>query len=134
MCLPYRGKSTLKPSHAWWHKIGEIGSPWEAAVAAEWEDERHPGDWVKVVRRFRDGHEQEWWALELDVGPYGPESAQRAVIATTDPQELPEKATWYLVSNLLHPDTELAKKGELAPADLCEIVRLYGLRMWVEQS
>src|SRR5215210_4353045 len=24
----------LKPSHAWWHKVGEIGSPWEAAVAA----------------------------------------------------------------------------------------------------
>jgi SRSO17 transposase len=19
----------LKPSHAWWHKIGEIGSPWK---------------------------------------------------------------------------------------------------------
>ena len=24
----------LKPSHAWWHKEGEIGSPFEAAVAA----------------------------------------------------------------------------------------------------
>ena len=48
----------LKPSHAWWHRVGEIGSPWEAAMAAEWEDERHPGDWVKVVRSFRDGHER----------------------------------------------------------------------------
>src|SRR5215217_3197345 len=39
---------SLKPSHAWWHKIGEIGSPWEEAVAASeaWEDERHRGDWV----------------------------------------------------------------------------------------
>jgi hypothetical protein len=42
----------LKPSHAWWHKIGEIGSPYEATVAAceECEDEKHPGEWVKVVR------------------------------------------------------------------------------------
>ena len=127
---------SLKPSHAWWHKIGEIGSPWEAAVAASeaWEDERHPGDWVKVVRRFRDGHEEQWWALEVDVGPYGPERARRAVVATTDPQKLPDRATWYLVSNLPAPGTELAKEGELASADLAEIVRLYGLRMWVEQS
>jgi len=127
----------LKPSHAWWHKIGEIGSPYEAAVAASeaWEDERHPGDWVKVVRSFRDRHEEVWWALEVDMGPYGPERARRAVVATTDPKELPEKATWYLVSNLPHPDySELAAESELAPAPLSEIVRLYGLRMWVEQS
>src|SRR5215216_1882303 len=126
----------LKPSHAWWHKIGEIGSPWEAALAASeaWEDERHPGDWERVVRHFRDGHQEVWWALEVDVGPYGPGRARRAVVATTDPEELPEKATWYLVSNLRHPDTELAKGSELASADLAQIVRLYGLRMWVEQS
>jgi len=126
----------LKPSHTWWHQIGEIGSPWEAAVAAgeAWEDQGHPGDWVKVVRRFRDGHEEAWWILEVDVGPYGPERARRAVVATTHPKELPEKATWYLVTNLPHPDSEPATESELAPADLSEIVRLYGLRMWVEQS
>src|SRR5215217_7408931 len=124
----------LKPSHAWWHKMGEIGSPWEAAVAPEWEDAQKPGDWVKVVRSFREGREEAWWALEVDVGPYGPGRARRAVVATTDPEELPEKATWYLVSNLRHPDTELAKGSELASADLAQIVRLYGLRMWVEQS
>jgi hypothetical protein len=37
-----------------------------------WEDEQHPRDWVEVVRSFRDGHEEMWWAL--DVGPYGPEA------------------------------------------------------------
>src|SRR3954452_10654015 len=126
----------LKPSHAWWHKEDEIGSPWEAALVAGegWQDEQHPGDWVKVTRSFGDGREEAWWALEVDVGPYGPGRARRVVVATTDPKELPEKATWYLVSNLPHPDTELAKGSELAPADLAEIVRLYGLRMWVEQS
>jgi SRSO17 transposase len=126
----------LKPSHAWWHKIGEIGSLWEAAVAAgeAWEDEKRPGEWVKVVRTFRDGHEEAWWALEVNMSPYGPERARRALVATTDPKELPEKATWYLASNLPHPDSELATESELAPAPLSEIVRLYGLRMWVEQS
>jgi hypothetical protein len=127
----------LKPSHAWWHKMGEIGSPWEAAIVAgeAWRDARHPGDWVKVVRSFKDGHQEEWWALEVDVGPYGPQRERRAVVATTDPERLPEKSTWYLVSNLPHPDSDLAIKNDLvAAADLSEIVRLYGLRMWVEQS
>jgi hypothetical protein len=31
------------------------------AAGYAWEDERHPGDWVKVMRRFRDGHEQQRW-------------------------------------------------------------------------
>jgi hypothetical protein len=129
----------LKPSHAWWHKIGEIGSPWEAAVAAGqgWEDEKHPGEWVKVVRSFRDGHQENWWALEVDVGPYGPQRERRSVVATTDPKALPDKATWYLVTNLPHPEcSERAHEEEskLEAADLSEIVRLYGLRMWVEQS
>jgi DDE superfamily endonuclease len=126
----------LKPSHAWWHKIGEIGSPYEAAVAASegWEDEKRSGEWVKVVRSFRDGHEEEWWALEVDVESYGPQRARRSVVATTDPQRLAEKATWCLVTNLPHPGSERAKENGLAPADLSEIVRLYGLRMWVEHS
>jgi hypothetical protein len=33
----------LKPSHTWWHRVGEIGSPWEAAVAACPWLERPPG-------------------------------------------------------------------------------------------
>jgi DDE superfamily endonuclease len=129
----------LKPSHAWWHRVGEIGSPWEAAVAAGqgWEDEKRPGEWVKVVRSFRDGHQEAWWALEVDVGPYSPQRERRSVVATTDPKELPDKATWYLVTNLPHPEcSERAHEEEskLEAADLSEIVRLYGLRMWVEQS
>lgn len=58
------------------------------------------------------------------------------MVATTDPKELAEKATWYLATNLPHPDYFERRKEEskLAAADLAEIVRLYGLRMWVEQS
>ena len=45
------------------------------------------------------------------------------MIATTDPVTLPEATTWYLETTL-----------PLATADLAEIVRLYGLRNWVEQA
>src|SRR5215217_4837232 len=89
----------------------------------------------KVMRRFRDGREEAWWALEGDVGPYGPRRERRSVVATTDPKELLDKATWYLTTNLPAPGSERSREeGAPAPADLSEVVWLYGLRMWVEQS
>jgi hypothetical protein len=63
---------------------------------------------------------------------------RRAVVATTDPKELPDKSTWYLATNLPHPTSSCTgayeEESKLEVADLSEIVRLYGLRMWVEQS
>ena len=38
------------------------------------------------------------------------------------------------MTNLPAPGSERAQKSELAVASLEEVVRLYGLRMWVEQS
>ena len=113
----------LKPSHTWWHQLGTVGALWEAAEAAGWWDAAAPGAWVTVKRSFRDGHVETWWALEVEAGPYGPGRGRRAVVATTDPATLPDHQTWYLVTNL--PTTD---------ADLAEVVRLYGLRMWVEQA
>jgi hypothetical protein len=127
----------LKPSHSWWHKEGEIGALWQVAQRASWKSAQEPGEWVEVVRTFRDGHKESWWALEVEAGPYGPEQAQRALVVSTDPEELPDLSTWYLVSNLPRPGSDLAltEEGALLPeADLAEVVRLYGLRMWVEQS
>ena len=89
---------------------------------------------MKVMRHFSDGHKEAWWALEVDVGPYGPQRKWRSVVLTTDPKGLPDKATWYLRTNLPHPDSEQAARSELGAADLAEVARLYGLRMWVEQS
>lgn len=79
--------------------------------------------WKKVVRRFRGGHTERWWAAELTLFDYGPANPVRAICATTDRRELPALSTWYLTTNL---------SREQAP--LGEIVRLYGLRNWVEQS
>ena len=127
---------SLKRSHCWWHKEGDIGALWEAAEAAGWRGENEPGQWVKVVRVFQDGHQEDWWALEVEAGPYGPEMARRAVVVSTDPERLPTLATWYLVTNLPAPSdrSEREKTSEHPAADLAEVVRIYGLRMWVEQS
>src|SRR5262249_8508340 len=124
----------LPPSHGWWHRDGQIGGLQDAARAAGWEDAQHPRRWTKLGRRFRDGHGETWWALEVEAGRYGPTKAQRVVIATTDPKALPERTTWYLVTNLPAPGAERAAGHPLGPADLAEVVRLFGLRVWVEQS
>ena len=67
-------------------------------------------------------------------GPYGPDKTERAVVATTDPQTLPDLTTWYLVTNLPAPSACPLTQHRFAPASLEEVIRLYGLRMWVEQS
>lgn len=123
----------LYPSHSWWHKIGDIGSVEQVARSVPWQEEK-PGEWHKLTRHFRDGHEESWWLLEGEAGPYGVEKAQRLVIATTDPASLPELTTWYLVTNLPAPNSTRAEQSNLAAATPSEVVRLYGLRVWVEQS
>jgi len=124
----------LGPSHAWWHRIGEPGSVEEVARASGWEGPEEPGGWTKLERAFRDGRTEEWWALEAERGPYGPRKGRRLVVATTDPEVLPERTTRYLRTNLPAPGSRRAERSGLAPADVAEVVRLYGLRMWVEQS
>ena len=113
----------LKPSHAWRAPAGAVGAVREVAAHGGWADADHPGAWVAVERSFRDGHAERWWALEGVAGPYGPDRPRRLVIATADPATLPEAATWYLETTL-----------PLGEADPAEVVRLYGLRHWVEQA
>jgi hypothetical protein len=130
----------LKESHSWWHKEGTIGALWEAALATGWKNAEESGRWRKVTRALRDGHDEEWSTLEVEAGPYSPEKAhRRALVVSTDPERLPRLGTWYLTTNLLAPGFGEAREGEgeappLSPASVAEVVRLYGLRMWVEQS
>ena len=130
--LPY--VVALKPSSGIWAPADAVHTPEEAAQELKWGGPDEPGDWTPVVRRFRDGHEETWWAADLRYGPYGPDKARRVVVATTDPATLPPLTTWYLATNLPHPDVPHADEAQLAPADLAEIVRLYGLRNWAEQG
>ncbi len=132
LSVPY--VMALKPSHAWWHPEDVAGSLQDVAHEAGWESAKHPGKWVPITRTFRDGSTQQWWALEIVAGPYGPGKTERAVVATTDPQTLPDLSTWYLVTNLPAPTAGPVTQHPFAPANLEEVIRLYGLRMWVEQS
>jgi hypothetical protein len=51
------------------------------------------------------------------------------VVATPDPARLPGHSSWYLLTNLPRPSSRRAQQANLA-----EVVRLDGLRNWVEQG
>jgi SRSO17 transposase len=124
----------LRPSKGSWAPIEDAHTPQEAAQRLQWNGADDPQDWTPVVRRFRDGHTQTWWAAELTLAGYGPDKPTRLVVATTDPATLPETSSWYLATNLPRPGAAATAEWPAEPADLAEIVRLYGLRNWVEQS
>jgi hypothetical protein len=124
----------LRPSKGSWAPIEEAHTPREAAQRLSWNGTDDPQDWTPVVRHFRDGHTEIWWAAELTLGGYGPDKPTRLVVATTDPATLPATSSWYLATNLPRPGSAPTEEWPVEPADLAEIVRLYGLRNWVEQS
>lgn len=132
LSVPY--VMALKPSHAWYHPQEVAGTLQDVAHEAGWQSAEQPGNWERVIRTFRDGSTQEWWALEVVAGPYGPDKTERAIVASTDPLTLPDASTWYLVTNLPAPSESPERQASFAPASLEEVLRLYGLRMWVEQS
>jgi SRSO17 transposase len=131
--IPY--VMAIKPSYAWYRPAGEPGTAEEVARVAPYHGPDDPGEWEKLSRTFRDGHTEEWWALEAECPPFGVQKRRRLVVATTDPGELPDLTTWYLVTNLSAPDTKRAQEeSEPSAADVAEVVRLYSLRSWIEQS
>jgi len=106
----------------------------EAAWALAWGGPEDPGDWHRVTRTFRDGHAETWWAADASLGGWGPDGVRRLVVATADPGTLPDKATWYLVTNLPRPGGPREQDSPWPAASLAEIVRLYSIRNWIEQS
>jgi DDE superfamily endonuclease len=119
----------LKPRKGTWAPAEAAHTPVEAAGELAWRSPRSPGRWRRVTRRFRDGHSETWWAADAQLGGWGPDRRLRLVVATTDPASLPGHSTWYLLTNLPRPPS---RRGQ--QADLAEVVRLYGLRNWVEQG
>ncbi|HVA90036.1 MAG TPA: IS701 family transposase [Chloroflexota bacterium] len=122
---------SVHPSRGRWGPAEAAHTPEEAARELRWTSPEEPGDWTAVERSFRDGHTETWWAADLRLAGQGPDRPTRLVVATTDPATLPAAHTWYLTTNRPHPDTP---HPGLVPASLAAVVRLYGLRQWVEQS
>jgi hypothetical protein len=124
----------LKPSHAWWHP---------EAAAGTLQDVAHEAGPVacSAARKMGAQHQDvsRWEHAEL----VGRGDRGRAVWAREDgtghrghhrSRELPDASTWYLVTNLPAPTERLGTQPPFAAASLQEVIRLYGLRMWVEQS
>ncbi|GCB52979.1 hypothetical protein [Streptomyces sp. NL15-2K] len=146
---PSSGSQSVRPSDGWYFALRDVGLPYvvalkthrgtwartdlphtpiDAARALADTDPDHRDDWRPIEHHFRDGHTETWWAADARLGGYGPDSPCRLVVATTDPRLLPEKTTWYLATNPLHPDAPHSATSPHPPADLAEVVRLYGLR------
>ncbi len=119
----------LKPRKGTWAPADAAHTPTEAAGELGWRGARKPGQWRRIQRRFRDGHTETWWAADATLGGWGPQRRLRLVVATTDPARLPGHSSWYLLTNLPRPASRRAQQANLA-----EVVRLYGLRNWVEQG
>jgi len=119
----------LKPRKGTWAPADAAHTPVEAASELGWRSPSRPGRWRRVPRRFRDGHAETWWAADAELGGWGPDRRLRLVVATTDPARLPGHSSWYLLTNLPRP---ASRRGQ--QANLAEVVRLYGLRNWVEQG
>jgi hypothetical protein len=119
----------LKPRKGTWAPADQAHTPVEAARDLGWRSRTRPGRWRCIQRRFRDGHGETWWAADATLGGFGPDQRLRLVVATTDPGSLPGHSSWYLLTNLPRPSSRRAQQANLA-----EVVRLYGLRNWVEQS
>lgn len=126
---------SLRPHKGRWAEEEAAHTPEEAAQRMGWHSAEEPGAWERIVRTFKDGHTEQWWAVEVTtlIG-YGPDKTVRLVAVTTDPKMLPANSSWYLMTNLPATGSSRAQQSPFEEADLCEVVRLYGLRQWVEQS
>jgi len=80
---------SLRPHKGRWAEAEAAHTPEEAARRLRWGGPEDPGEWKAIVRRFRDGHEERWWAAEVQtlIG-YGPEESVRLVAVSTDPSTL----------------------------------------------
>ena len=106
----------------------------DAARALAWRGPEDPGDWTPVTRTFRDGHTETWRAADATLGWWGPDGTTRLVVATADPGTLPDKATWYLAINLPRPGGPREADSPHPAADLAEVMRICGIRHWIEQG
>jgi hypothetical protein len=124
----------LKPRRGTWAYGADAHTPVDAARALAWNGPDDPGDWQPVIRTFRDGHAETWYAADAALGWWGPDGARRLVAVTADPAVLPGKATWYLVTSLPRPGGPRETDSPHPAADLAEIVRIYAIRNWIEQG
>jgi hypothetical protein len=124
----------LRPRRGTWARAADAHTPVDAARALAWSGPDDPGDWHPVVRTFRDGHAETWYAADARLGGWGPDGVRRLVAVTADPATLPDKATWHLVTNLPRPGGPREPGSPHPAAGLAQIARLYAIPNWIEQG
>src|SRR5437763_4380039 len=124
----------LRPRRGTWARAADAHTPVDAARALSWGGPDDPGDWTAVRRTFRDGHTETWWAADAKLGGWGPDGVRRLVVATADQGTLPDKTTWYLVTNLPRPGGPRAAGSPHPAAGLAETARLSSIRNRIEQG
>ena len=103
----------LKPRHGTWAYGRDAHTPIDAARTLAWDGPDDPGEWQAVERTFHDGHTGTWYAADATLGAWGPDGHTRLVVATKDPASLPEKATWYLATNLPRPGSRAKPRANI---------------------
>ena len=130
----------LKESHSWWHKEGDDRGAVGGCLGGRMEGCQATGTVEEGDARLSRWAPGDVVGFGSRGGTVWSREGQRALVVSTDPERLPRLSTWYLTTNLPAPTdrSERANDEEseplLAPASLAEVVRLYRLRMWVEQS
>ena len=61
----------LKPRRGTWAYGPDAHTPVDAARALAWNGPDDPGDWQPVIRAFRDGHAETWYAADAALGWWG---------------------------------------------------------------
>ena len=122
----------LKPRTGTWAPADAAHTPSEAAGDLRWDGPEAPGDWTPVVRAASaTATRRPGGRPTLRLGRLWPGPAAAAGGGHHRPGHAAAHSTWYLLTNLPRP----AQPGRRAQqADLTEMVRLYGLRNWVEQG
>ncbi|WP_237534402.1 transposase [Streptomyces sp. SID3343] len=123
-----------KPRRGTWAYGDQAHTPVDAAREPVRHGPDRPGDRYAVIRTFRDGHTEPWWAADATLGWWGPDGTTRLVVATTDPATLPARVTWYLATNPPRPGGPREDEAPHPAADLTEGVRIHGIRHWIEQG
>ena len=120
----------LKPRKGTWAPADEPTRRSRRPASSAGSGPAGPGGGGGSTRRFRDGHTETWWAADAQLRGCGPDRPMRLVVATHRPGHAAR-------AQHLVPADQPAPARPTPPrpaADLAEIVRLYGLRNWVEQG
>src|SRR5205814_1276602 len=136
------GSKTAHVGRQWLGRYGKTDNG-VVTVTTVWADERvyYPVDAVPYTpaRHFAKGKNDPAFRTKLAIGAGLAIRAREAgvafrAVAAADPGSLPGTATWYLVTNLPRPGGPREPDSPHPAAGLAEIVRIYAVRNWIEQS